>query len=65
MTAKPAHTGPESSVYYHNDNPDDPYIQDDQRHRMLDDTLACWACDCAEHQDHTCRCSCHTNRRHH
>ena len=52
-------------THYHDNNRTDPLVDDDQRHRMLSDTLACWQCDCAEHQDTTCRCSCHTNRRYH
>lgn len=52
-------------TYYHNNQRHDPYMEDHQRHQMVNDTLACWACDCAEHQDTSCRCSCHSNRRHH
>ena len=65
MPTQPRHTRPESSVHHHSDDRNDPYVEDHQRHRMLDELLACWACDCAEHQDHTCRCSCHSKRRHH
>lgn len=57
-------TGPESSVFYHHDDPDDPYVDNLNRMFQDDDYYSCPACHCTG-PDEPCRCSCHSERRHH
>lgn len=56
---------PESSVYYHNDDPTDPYLDDPQRTANDADWWPCYSCDCTNSLESGCRCSCHSQRRHH
>ena len=58
------HTGPESSVFYHDDNPDDPFVDDPNRVAQHDDYYPCPACACTGPAE-GCRCSCHSGRRYH
>ena len=55
---------PNSGVFYHGGDPDDPFMDDPNRRRQEDDYFACPACTCTEPTD-GCRCSCHSERRHH
>ena len=55
---------PDSSVFYHDGDPDDPFTDDPNRRPQDDDYYACPACNCTEPAD-DCRCSCHSQRRHH
>jgi len=57
----------DSSVYYHSDDPDDPFVTDTQRPATHADYEPCWSCDCTStlDADTGCRCSCHSRRRHH
>lgn len=54
----------ESSVHYHDDNPDDPFVTDHQRPIADTDWWPCFACDCTNSLESHCRCSCHSQRRH-
>ena len=54
----------DSSVYYHDDDPDDPFVEDPNRLAQEDDWSPCYACDCTG-LDELCRCSCHSTKRHH
>ena len=58
-------TGPDHSVYYHHDNPDDPFLDDQDRTPNAEDWWPCYACDCTNNLESGCRCSCHAQRRHH
>lgn len=57
----------DSTVFYHQGDPDDPFITDPQRKPTTDDYQPCWTCDCTStlDSDPGCRCSCHSQRRHH
>ena len=55
----------ESSVYYHDDNPNDPFVTDHQRTSTDADWWPCYSCDCSDSLEQHCRCSCHSQRRHH
>ncbi len=55
----------ESSVYYHADDPNNPFVEDHQRAATDDDWWPCVACDCSDLLESGCRCSCHSQRRHH
>ncbi len=57
-------TDRESSVFYHGDDRDDPFVEDPNRLRQEIDYYPCPACTCTEPTD-GCRCSCHSQRRHH
>ena len=61
----PATDPTESSVYYHNDDPDDPFVADHNRRPTEDDYWPCAACDCNNSLEQDCQCSCHSQRRHH
>lgn len=54
----------DNSVYYHNDDPDDPFVDDPNRPSYESDWTACYACDC-NGPDELCRCTCHTTKRYH
>jgi len=57
----------DSSVYYHGDDRNDPFVSNSQRTPTTDDYNPCWSCDCTSTLDSEpgCRCSCHSQRRHH
>ena len=55
---------PDSSVFYHNDDPDDPFVDNPNRQLQDDDYYPCPACGHTGPED-GCRCSCHSERRHH
>ena len=59
------HGSPDSSVFYHRDDQDDPYIDDPNRVAVADDYYSCPMCDCTLTLEAGCRCSCHSQRRHH
>jgi len=60
-------TTSDSSVYYHDNNRHDPFVTNPQRNAAAADYEPCWACDCTSTLDSEpgCRCSCHSQRRHH
>jgi len=55
----------ESSVYYHHDDRDDPFVDDPNRARTEADYEPCLGCHCNDTLATGCRCSCHSQRRHH
>ncbi len=55
----------DSSVFYHNEDPTDPFVEDPNRSLQYDDYYSCPACTCTGPSDSICRCSCHSQRRHH
>ncbi len=59
------HDTPDSSVYYHGDDANDPFVDDPNRQGVEDDYYSCPMCDCAFALEIGCRCSCHSQRRHH
>lgn len=54
----------EGSVFYHDDDPNDPFIDNPNQIVQEDDYFCCPACNCAGPDD-GCRCSCHNTRRYH
>lgn len=56
---------PESSVYYHDQDRNDPFVNDHQRPATDADWWPCYACECSNTLESNCRCSCHSQRRHH
>lgn len=59
------HTNHERSAYYHNDDLDDPFVEDHNRPPVDDDYYPCPVCQCGSALDAGCRCSCHNQRRYH
>lgn len=55
---------PDSSMYYHGGNPDDPFVEDHQRRLAEDHWWPCPACGHSNPMETGCRCACHSQRRH-
>ena len=54
----------ESSVFYHDDDPHDPLVNDEQRILSEDHWWPCPACGHSDRLEPGCRCECHSTRRH-